>query len=171
MFGRRHHAQALLWCLVVATIATIFPIRNATEYLNNKEANAFGSSNAKYLSVGLDFACAITTSGGLMCWGNNDYGNLGDDTYSDRISPVAVSGLSSGVTAVAVGEYHTCALTSAGAVKCWGNNDRGQLGDGTRTTRTAPVAVSGLTSGVTAITAGEYHTCALTSAGAVKCWG
>jgi uncharacterized repeat protein (TIGR02059 family) len=171
MFSRRHLSQAIVFCLLVGTFATFYPIRNATEQLNNKEAIAFGSSSVKYLSVGLDSACAITTSGGLMCWGNNDYGNLGDNTYLDRTSPVAVSGLTSGVTAVAVGEYHTCALTSAGAVKCWGFNDRGQLGDGTTTLRTTPVAVSGLSSGVTAITAGEYHTCALMTAGGVKCWG
>ena len=171
MLRRKNVSQALVFCLVLGVFATLYPIRNATEQLNNKEAIAFGSSSVKYLSVGLDSACAITTSGGLMCWGNNDYGNLGDNTYLDRTSPVAVSGLTSGVTAVAVGEYHTCALTSAGAVKCWGFNDRGQLGDGTTTLRTTPVAVSGLSSGVTAITAGEYHTCALMTAGGVKCWG
>jgi len=123
------------------------------------------------IAAGEAFSCALTSAGGVRCWGGSEYGELGDGTTTRRLTPVAVSGLASGVAAIAVGYLHTCALTSAGGVKCWGENDYGQLGDGTTTDRHAPVDVSGLAGGVTAISAGGGHSCALTSAGGVKCWG
>ncbi len=115
--------------------------------------------------------CAVTSKGGLFCWGFNGDGRLGDGTLVDSSVPVAVPGLASGVATVDVGNTHTCVLTTAGGVRCWGINDRGQLGDGTTTTRVAPVDVRGLATGVRAIAVGGGHTCALTAAGGVVCWG
>jgi alpha-tubulin suppressor-like RCC1 family protein len=120
---------------------------------------------------GGNYTCALTTSGGVKCWGYNGHGQLGDGTTINRSQPVDVSGLNSGVASLAAGLTHTCALTREGGVKCWGDNWFAQLGDGTTTRRLEPVDVPGLGSGVAGIAVGEVHTCALTSAGGVKCWG
>ena len=123
------------------------------------------------VAVGTNYSCAVPVTGSIQCWGINSAGQLGDGTTTDRRSPVQVSGISSGITLVVAGSNHTCMLTDAGGVKCWGDNADGQLGDGTILGRRAPVDVTGLTSGVTAITAGSSHTCAITTAGGVRCWG
>ncbi len=149
---------------------------NGTTYNSTVPVAVSGlSSGVVAISAGDEHACALTSAGGVECWGKNYYGQLGDNgaTGYDAFSsvPVAVSGLSSGVSAISSGGDHTCALTGTGAVDCWGDDAEGQLGDGTTTSSPVPVPVSGLSSGVRAISAGEDHTCALTNAGAVECWG
>jgi alpha-tubulin suppressor-like RCC1 family protein len=116
-------------------------------------------------------ACALTTTGGVQCWGQGTYGQLGNGLFTGSSVPVPISGPASGVVAIAGGGLHTCALTTAGSVRCWGWNMYGQLGNGSMTNSAVPVTVSGLTSSVVAIGAGNAHTCALTTGGGLWCWG
>ena len=123
------------------------------------------------LAAGNNHTCALDSSGSVKCWGGNALGQLGDGTATSSLAPVAVTGLPSAVAAIAAGDSHTCALGVDGGVRCWGNNLNGQLGDGTNTQSSAPVSVTGLSSGVSSIAAGDNHTCAGLAAGGITCWG
>ncbi|MEZ4870592.1 MAG: hypothetical protein R3C14_55195 [Caldilineaceae bacterium] len=123
------------------------------------------------ITTGAAHTCALNSTGGVQCWGSNEYGQLGDGQSSNRGAPANVIGLSRGVSALATGSAHSCALTVAGGVKCWGDNSAGQLGNSTTLSANIPVDVTGLLSGVRGISAGANHTCAVTTAGGVKCWG
>lgn len=137
------------------------------------------SSGVISIATGSDHACAVLgVTGTIKCWGANNLGQLGDGTTNNSLVPVLVSGITdgSGATKVSAGNRHSCSLVS-GAVKCWGHNNYGQLGDGTNTNSYVPVATLGLTSGVQDIAAagdsvgGNALSCAIDSLGAVKCWG
>lgn len=133
---------------------------------------ANGLSGVTQLSLGDRHACALVTGGKVRCWGDDTQGQLGDNARTPSGTATMVSGITGGVTAVAAGGMHTCAIASGGAVKCWGDDMSGQLGNGQSTgSSVVPVAVSGLASGATAIAAGEGFTCAVVSGGAVRCWG
>jgi alpha-tubulin suppressor-like RCC1 family protein len=83
---------------------------------------------------------------------------------------VVVSGLT-GAASIGAGNNHTCARTESGAVKCWGYNYYGQLGDATTTNRSTPVSVVGLPGPVELLAVGYQHTCALTETHDLYCWG
>ena len=111
-------------------------------------------------------ACAITSSGGVECWGEADYG-LGDGSSTISPTPVAVSGIT-GALSVSVGYYNICVVTAANQLKCWGYGAYGSNGNGT-TSSTTPVTAS--ISGVVQACTGYGFTCAVTSGGAVQCVG
>lgn len=128
------------------------------------------TSGVRSVDVGSGYACFVTTAGALRCLGSNFAGQLGDGTTTTRNIPVDVVGLSAGVESVSTGLSNTCAVTTAGGVKCWGDNSVGQLGDGTLTGRTSPVDVFGLSSGMTHVLAAPRMGCAAGPSG-MFCWG
>jgi len=141
-----------------------------TRRLSPRSLNSL-SSGVVALAAGEVHTCALRTDGSLLCWGQNIYGQLGDGTTTDRHSPTAVGALTSGVAAVAAGQYFTCAIKTNGSLWCWGLNSFGQLGDGTTQNRSVPTEISGVGAGVTAMSGGGLHACALKSNGSVWCWG
>ncbi|MFM7678398.1 MAG: RCC1-like domain-containing protein, partial [Roseiflexaceae bacterium] len=126
------------------------------------------------LTAGHYHTCALTTTGTAYCWGYNNNGQLGNDTYTDSSVPVAVS-MPAGVTftAISAGQSHTCALTTTGTAYCWGLNIYGQLGKGDSNLGSKTPAAVTMPAGVsfTSLTVGDMHTCALNSAGTAYCWG
>ena len=121
------------------------------------------------LAPGGAHVCALTNGGDAYCWGYNGYGQLGDSTTTDALTPRRVAG-NFRFAAIYAGANRTCGLTSAGAAYCWGQNAYGSLGDGTETDRATPTPVVGAPA-FERLTMRLSHTCGLTAAGAVFCWG
>ena len=107
--------------------------------------------------------------GRAQCWGNNFFGQLGIGISPDSPTAAQVVGLDSGVTSIAAGYAHSCAIVNGG-VMCWGLNQYGELGSAVGYTSLTPVAVGGLASPVGIVAAGQYHNCAIVNGGAL-CWG
>lgn len=135
-----------------------------------------GISDAAQLGAGYRTMCVRRTSGSVACWGNNDWGQLGDGTTLPRLTPVAVVGLtdalhlSVGTNAVGDDEVHACAARSNGEIVCWGHNGSGELGDGSIIDRYQPVTVLDISDAMQ-VAAGSEHTCALRENRTVACWG
>jgi len=134
------------------------------------------------VAAGAAHSCAVVSTtvstGNVLCWGFNRYGQLGDASTSWSAAPVQVHGITNAVQAAA-GEEHSCAVLATGHVDCWGLDDEGQLGDGSSKgpqrcnempCSRVPVEVQGITDAIQ-VTAGRLHTCALLATGHVYCWG
>ncbi len=124
-----------------------------------------------HLVTGDDFLCAIVKDGAVRCWGRNDDGQLGkapDDEV--HATPLEIPGVSHAAR-LAAGEGQACAVVAGGAVRCWGANEEGELGLGTRTTTELPRATLAGLSGVRDVCIGSSHACALATDGGVHCWG
>jgi alpha-tubulin suppressor-like RCC1 family protein len=122
--------------------------------------------------------CAVKRDGTVFCWGSVGglladgaqpvFGQAGRESW-DRVTPSPIAGLS-GITQIALGGEHLCALERKGTVRCWGANGDGQLGDGTQVSRAMPTAIAGLKN-VVELALGVSHSCALDDGGTVRCWG
>jgi alpha-tubulin suppressor-like RCC1 family protein len=128
-----------------------------------------GLSAYSAIAAGDKHTCAVTTSGGVRCWGHNNHGQLGNNLFLDSNIPVTVVSLGGAATAVGAGKEHSCAALSGEAPVCWGNGDHGRLGHSGGGDDPAPVEVDDLGE-VQVIVGGDEHTCAATDM-EVWCWG
>src|SRR5690606_11881882 len=127
-------------------------------------------SAVESITAGYHHTCAVDTDGVAYCWGNNEYGQLGEGSAEvRRTKPVAVVGDLRFNTVIA-GGYHTCGVATTGPSYCWGKNAVGQLGDVTTDNCSRAVPVSGDHRFI-ALAAGESDTCGLLGSGQVYCWG
>lgn len=139
---------------------------------------------AKAIAAGTAHTCVIDDQDDVMCWGLSDKGQLGygnTETIGDDENPGRANAVDLGrrkVQAIAAGDDHTCAVTDAGAVYCWGDNAHGQLGlpdladqigDGETPLSAGPVDLNGMKA--VGITAGNRHTCATLEDATLRCWG
>ncbi len=127
------------------------------------------------VAVGADHVCVLPTDGSPRCWGRNQLRQTGAPEVEDQRMAVTVQGLTATSSAIGTGYAHSCAIdAAAGGVRCWGDNARGQLGDGSVGVlegTNVPAVVTGLAGPATAVCGGEAHTCARLASGAVQCWG
>ena len=135
-------------------------------------------ANVVAIAAGSNHALALLKDGSVYAWGRNYEGQLGNGSTSNTSTPVRVADPSdstrnlANITAIAAGGYHSLFLTASGTVYATGDNDNGQLGDGTTTRRSVPVTVTSLGPiMVTAIAAGLYHSLAVAADGTVYAWG
>jgi alpha-tubulin suppressor-like RCC1 family protein len=136
-------------------------------------------SNAVRVAAGYRHSCAITESGDVYCWGNNDDLQLGGVIPSMNVirpgseypDAVVVHGLPGPAVDIAAGSYHTCAVIDDGTVWCWGYDDHGQLGDNAPMAMGKPPAMVGGADDVVEIALGGHTSCARRSDGSVLCWG
>jgi serine/threonine protein kinase/alpha-tubulin suppressor-like RCC1 family protein len=158
--------------VVVPPVATPVPARDTTSAPPN-ETPAGVSLNfpveRSLVGGGQRHSCALSSAGKAQCWGNNESGQLGDNTTDGQDAPVHVVGDFS-FSQITAGDFYTCGVTSSGEALCWGDNDGGQLGDGTTSMRTTPVRVGG-GHAFKLVRTGRLHACGLTRSGSVVCWG
>ena len=129
-----------------------------------------GITNAVEIRAGGNTTCARLVDNTVRCWGSNSLGAVGDGSMDDRVgSPRTVSGLS-GVAQLAMGEGHSCARLSTNALRCWGSNTFGELGNGSTTFSRTPVAVSSIAT-ATELSLGAAHSCARLTDNTARCWG
>ena len=134
------------------------------------------TSGVATIAAGREHSCAVASDGAAHCWGIDSHGQLGTAAHCGTFPnwvcprPTAVDDLSSGVSALSAGPDNTCARLLGGALKCWGEGNRGQLGNGLRYSY-VPVTVRGFESGASEVSVGTTHVCAINVGQQMRCWG
>ena len=133
------------------------------------------------VSAGENHSCAVTSVHEVFCWGAGSSGQLGNGSTTNQSWPVQVTGVGgdgvlTDVVSVSAGGFHSCAVTSGDEVFCWGAGPNGELGNGSTTNQSSPVQVTGVggdgvLADVVSVSAGGFHSCAVTSGDEVFCWG
>ncbi|MES2176702.1 MAG: Ig-like domain-containing protein [Gemmatimonadota bacterium] len=127
------------------------------------------SDLAMYASASGSHLCGLAAAGAAYCWGLNDAGQLGDGSFTNRLTPTAVSG-GLAFTKIVAGDRVTCGLATSGQAYCWGFGASGQLGNNTTSVSATPV--TGATNyNFVALSSSGASVCGITSAGAMYCWG
>ncbi len=178
-------------------IGTVVLVLGAMLLDGSSPARANPISGIGSVAVGALYGCALTDDRDVLCWGLNEYGQLGNGTVDSRLTPTLVEGLNEDIAAIAVADSivgnYSCALTVVGSVKCWGSNLNGALGvdqslvcthDPIKLTHDAsaasgfdipcttnPIDVPGLQAEATSISTGPTRACAVLNDTGVKCWG
>lgn len=161
--------------LFVLPLLALAGISAGCDFLSAEEqGSSLPKAKAQRLATGRLHACALTTEGGVRCWGYAHEGRLGDGKVyveAERLPAVQVVGLESGVSYLASGPISdfTCAIVGGG-IKCWGEGSLGALGNGRAEVANAPVEVTGI-SDATMVAVGGFHACALRAGGKISCWG
>ena len=143
---------------------------NANNTSDLLTVSSFAIVGLAHVGSGWVHSCAAD-NGIVKCWGTNWHGRVtGDGGTTNQTTPVTVPGISN-ATEVGIGQTMSCALLSNGTIKCWGQGDSGQLGNGsTINNPNSPVTVSGINNAIS-VSNGRMHACALLSTGSIKCWG
>jgi alpha-tubulin suppressor-like RCC1 family protein len=176
MMAVRHSGSVRLarWVLIPSALAVSL-LGLAAPAGASGSASVAAATLAKVVSVAgdsnSDSYCALLSTGGVDCWGDNDFGQLGDGTTTSSDVPVAAIGIGK-ARAVATDVYGEsfCALLATGHVDCWGLGTSGELGDGATENSDVPAAVKNISTATT-VTGGAFGFCAVLSTGQVHCWG
>ena len=158
----------VVWCLVGLLIGCGAPKPKPPDQAKAELPTESPAASPTIIAAGDAHTCLVNPDKTAACWGDNQYGQLGDGTTAAAKAPVAVAHLAY-VAAVAAGEWHTCAALTTGQVKCWGDNSLWQLG--VTTPRRSSTPVLSPVGPATQIAAGRTHTCAILIDGKVVCWG
>ena len=196
--GRRHTCGALINGSVVCWGDNLFgELGDGTFTDRDRPSQLYKGVLFRGVSSGRFHSCGILENGSAMCWGDNSFGELGvgkifagERTFDDLLSlavgdyahsceegvrvelrpyPVYVSG-GHLFKSICCGRRHTCGILENGSAVCWGDNGKGQIGDGSVKTRISPAYVSGRYT-FSDISCGDTHTCGLLMDGSIVCWG